>query len=130
MSLDDDEEHVVAAMKSIRESKNAQHAGKSVFKKPDTSFAELSDDDNEAINCRRPEFSSTMTDFETMKKTSSGPTSGSSLKTITSSDIKPVNSLKERQLSRPFMHDVESICRKYNSSRKQRELQIQEEHET
>lgn len=117
-------------MKSVKESKNAQHVGKSVFKKPETSFVELSDDENDIINYRKPSFSSTPACFDTKQKTSSGPASSSSLKTITSSDIKPVNSLKERQESRPYMHDVDSICRRYNDDRKQRELKIQEERET
>lgn len=111
-------------MKSVKESKNAQHVGKSVFKKPETSFVELSDEENDIINGRRPEFTSTPAWIDTKKS------SNSSLKTITPSDIKPVNSLKERQESRPNMHDVDSICRRYNDDRKQRELKIQEERET
>ncbi|CAO1410692.1 unnamed protein product, partial [Diamesa hyperborea] len=123
LSSDDDEKNVVA-MKSVKESKNAQHVGKSVFKKPETSFVELSDEENDIINGRRPEFTSTPAWVDTKKS------SNSSLKTITPSDIKPVNSLKERQESRPNMHDVDSICRRYNDDRKQRELKIQEERET
>ena len=129
MSSDDDEKNVVA-IKSVKESKNTQHIGKSVFKKPETSFVELSDEENDIINGRRPEFTSTPACFDTKQKKSSGTASNSSVKTITSSDIKPVNSLKERQESRSNMHDVESICRRYNDDRKQRELKIQEERET
>lgn len=131
LSLDDDEETDINARKSMKDSKkSSQHVGISVFKKPDKLFAELESDENDdTINYSRPKFSSTFAEYESEKKTSSGPTSSSSLKTITSSDIQPVNSLKERQQSRPLMHDVESICRRYDAGRKQREQQIQEERE-
>ncbi|CAO1391806.1 unnamed protein product [Diamesa serratosioi] len=133
LSLDDDEETVAVAMKSIKESKNAQYGRKSdfVFKRPDTSFVELSDDENETINFRKNSvFSSTLADTDRIRKSSSDSKSSSSLKTITSSDIQPVNSLKERQLSRPFLHDIGSICRRYNDSRKHRESLIKDECET
>lgn len=130
LSKDDDEETVAVAMKSIKESKNSYYGRNRdlVFKIPDTSFVDLFDDENETVNLRKSILSSTLAS-ERVKNISESMSS-SSLKTITSSDIQPVNSLKDRQSTRSNLHDIESICKRYTDRRQQRDSLIREERET
>jgi hypothetical protein len=92
-------------------------------------YVDLSDDDSETFFTRDQVLSSTVSKQRNESSSSTSHQRRSNVSSIVP-DVTPVNSLKERQYSRPCLQNdaISSIVKKYHESQKQKDSQINDAH--